>query len=485
MKVLHIQKNILSAASGKQGVLLISCYELGHQPAGLSMPLGFLRREGVHAEALDVSVEGFDAAKVRRAKFVGISVPMHTALRLGVSVAEEVRKINGDCHICFYGLYASLNADYLLETVADSIIGGESETSLVELIQTVLSKDETDKDAGRIAALPAGVKTKAHEAAPVLARLNFTRPARSGLPRLNLYARLAYRGEERLVGYVEASRGCLHHCTHCPIPSVYGGRFFIVPADVALGDIRSLVASGAEHITFGDPDFLNGPTHSLRIVRAMHEEFPHLTFDCTVKVEHIIKHKDLFAELAQSGCVFVVSAVESLSDLVLTHLEKGHTRNDVSEALQILRDAGIALRPSLVSFTPWTTLDDFIDVLDFVETENLLDSVDPVQYSIRLLVPPGSVLLGREDTRQWLGKLNQEAFTYEWQHPDRRLDDLQKQIAALVEGAAQTNEDARETFYHIRELAYAMRGEDTANLAKARLASVRMRPPRLTEAWFC
>ena len=485
MKILSIQKNSSDHSDDKQqqGVLLISCYELGHQPAGISLPMGFLRRQGINAEALDISVEGFDAAKVRRAKFVGISVPMHTALRLGVSVAEEIRKINAGCHICFYGLYASLNADYLLEAVADSIIGGEFETSLVKLVKAVNAKEpfQISDEAFNIE----GVRTKTHEAMPVLERLHFARPERSVLPGLNLYARLAYRGEERLAGYVEASRGCLHHCTHCPIPSVYGGRFFVMPPDVVLDDIRSFVTSGAEHITFGDPDFLNGPRHSLRIVRAMHEEFPHLTFDCTVKVEHIIKHKELWAEFAQAGCIFVVSAVESLSDKVLMHLEKGHTRKGVGEALQVLRDAGIALRPSLVSFTPWTTLDDFIEVLDFVEAENLLDSVDPVQYSIRLLVPPGSLLLGREDTKQWLGQLNQEEITYQWQHPDKRVDELQKRVAGLVEGAMQTNEDTRETFYRIRELAHAVRGDDTASLAKAHLASVKMRPPRLTEAWFC
>jgi radical SAM superfamily enzyme YgiQ (UPF0313 family) len=284
---------------------------------------------------------------------------------------------------------------------------------------------------------------------------------------------------------VEASRGCLHTCTHCPIPSVYEGRFFVVPTDVVLADIRALVAQGAKHITFGDPDFFNGTTHSLRLARAMHEEFPHLTFDCTVKIEHILKHKELFAEFAQLGCIFVVSAVESLSDEVLMRLEKGHTRKDVFAALQILREAGIALRPSLVSFTPWTTLDDFIEVLDFVEAENLFDAVDPVQYSIRLLVPPGSVLLEREETAKWLGKLNQEAFTYEWQHADRRLDELQKQVAALVEDAAQSGEDVVKTFYRIGDLAYRMRGDETTKLAKAHLAATRIKPPRLTEAWFC
>lgn len=440
------------------------------------MPMGFLRREGLTAEALDISVEGFDAAKILRAGFVGISVPMHTALRLGVNVAAEIRKINSDCHICFYGLYASLNADYLLETVADSIIGGEFEAPLVELIKTL--------DAGERRQVE-GVKTRAHEATPLLARIPFVRPERQTLPELRLYARLQVEGEERLAGYVEASRGCLHNCTHCPIPPVYGGRFFIVPADVLLEDIRGLVAAGAQHITFGDPDFLNGPGHSLRLVRAMHREFPQLTFDCTVKVEHIIKHKELFAEFAQLGCLFVVSAVESLSDKVLTQLEKGHTREDVSAALEILRQAGIALRPSLVSFTPWTTLDDYIEVLEFVEAEKLIDAIDPVQFSIRLLVPPGSVLLQREESREWLGSLNQEMFTYEWRPADRRLDELQKQVARAVEEAAQNDEDAMATFYRISDLAYRMRGDAAGGSTRGAADASRERPPRLTEAWFC
>ncbi len=36
------------------------------------------------------------------------------------------------------------------------------------------------------------------------------------------------------------------------------------------------VDAGAEHITFGDPDFFNGPAHALAIVEAVHREFPRL-----------------------------------------------------------------------------------------------------------------------------------------------------------------------------------------------------------------
>jgi radical SAM superfamily enzyme YgiQ (UPF0313 family) len=445
--------------------------------------MGFLSRAGFSASSIDVSVEGFDAERAARARFVGISVPMHTALRLGVSVAREVRRVNAECHICFYGLYASLNSDYLLEKVADSVIGGEYEEALLALIKAVDRGLETEIT---------GVSSKASRSLPRLSRLDFPAPDRATLPRLDRYAQLDFKGEQRLAGYVEASRGCLHRCTHCPIPPVYEGRFFVIPKDIIAEEIRSLVRDGARHVTFGDPDFLNGPQHALRIARALHEEFPDLTFDFTAKVEHIIKHRRVFPELARLGCIFVVSAVESLSDSVLDHLEKGHTGTDVNEALKdvnealnILSDSGIALRPTFVAFTPWTTIDDYIAVLEFVESRGLIDHVDPVQFAIRLLVPPGSLLLGRADTSRWIGRLNQESFTYEWAHPDRRMDELHRKITRLVEQAATNNRDAAETFYRIRELATKARGDVEARRATHNISPLRLRPPRLTEAWFC
>ncbi len=459
----------------QRSILLVSCYELGHQPAGIAFAAGFLHRAGYSTAAMDVSVEGFDAEKIKRARFVAISVPMHTALRLGARVAEAIRRLNPACHICFYGMYASLNSDYLLSEFADSIIGGEVEQSLVALVESIDTDRATDI---------AGVTTRNKKSLPVLERLNFAAPDRSSLPSLDRYARLAFKGEERLAGYVEASRGCLHHCAHCPIPSVYDGRFFAVPREIVLQDIRGLVERGARHITFGDADFLNGPTHSLRITGAMHEEFPHVTFDFTAKVEHILKHKDLFSDFARSGCVFVVSAVESLSDAVLSRLDKGHTRDDIFEALRIVRGAGVALRPSFVAFTPWTAIDDYIDMLEFIEANDLIDHVDAVQYSIRLLVPPGSVLLSQSDSQTWIGPLNQESFTYEWRHEDARMDELHREVSRVVETAATKNEDAMETFYRVREMAYLARG-DAPPVRLKQVSPLRLRPPRLTEAWFC
>jgi radical SAM superfamily enzyme YgiQ (UPF0313 family) len=453
-------------------VLLISCYELGHQPLGAALPLAFLERAGFAADALDIAVESFAVEKVARARFVGISVPMHTALRLGVRVAERVREINAAAVICFYGLYAALNADYLLQHGADFCIGGECETPLVALVKSLEMGLPGDVE---------GVIRRGAGARPFLQRLPFALPFRTALPPLERYARLEHEGQRRVVGYVEASRGCLHLCTHCPIPPVYGGRFFVVPQEVVLEDVRRLVRAGASHVTFGDPDFLNGPGHSLKVVRAMHAEFPMLTFDFTAKVEHILERRTLFPELGASGCLFMISAVESLSDTVLTVLEKHHTRADVALALQIVRAAGITFRPTWVAFTPWTTLDDYLEVLDFVEEHGLIDHVDPVQYSIRLLVPPGSYLLDRPAMKPHLGPLDQASFSYRWAHPDPRMDRLHKEVSALVEADTKAEEDPAVTFYRVAALAVGRRPADVL----CPLPRDRIRAPRLSEPWFC
>jgi radical SAM superfamily enzyme YgiQ (UPF0313 family) len=494
-------------------ILLVACYELGHQPLAVAWPAAFLEGQGYAPAVLDVSVEPLDPDRVRHARLVAISVPMHTALRLGVAVAQRVRTLNPTCHIAFYGLYASLNADHLLTHVADSIFGGEVEEALVRLAQHL------EREPGRGQGQPGwgsqdpfpataeerqparwspaahglasadGVVLRPPARPPLtppgaaLEKLDFPVPSRTKLAPLKKYAHLERDGRRELAGYVEASRGCKHRCRHCPIPPVYGGRFFVVPRQVVQADIRQLVDAGATHITFGDPDFLNGPRHALEVARALHAEFPRVTFDFTAKVEHLLRQRAHLAELAALGCLFIVTAVESLSDTVLTHLAKGHTRTDVEGVLRLARGAGIALRPTWVPFTPWTTLDDYREMLDFIARERLVDHVDPVQYSIRLLVPPGSLLLEATAFQPFLGPLVEDAFHYRWTHPDPRMDALQAEVAQLVEKAAAAREDGAMTFTRIAALAdtvagLAPRPPDPAPAAR-RLA------PRLTEAWFC
>jgi radical SAM superfamily enzyme YgiQ (UPF0313 family) len=458
-------------------VLLISCYELGHQPFGVASAGAHLLAGGRHqVECLDLAVEVIDEAAVRRADFVGISTPMHTAIRLGVKAGELVRRLNPQCHICYFGLYASLNEDYLLDGVADSVIGGEFEMPLTQYVDRLAENGPPRHG---------GVSRAELRGPPNLSRQQFLPPARHLLPPLEKYARLRTSdGELRLVGHVEASRGCAHRCRHCPIPAVYEGRLRIVQREVVLADIDNLVHMGAQHINFGDPDFLNGVKHSLGIVREMRNRHPELSFDFTAKIEHLIQHRDAVMELAALGCVFVLSAVESVDNRILRYLDKGHTRDDVVVALEITRAADIPLRPSLLPFTPWTTLSGYLELLEFVQGHDLVYQLDPVQYSIRLLLPPGSWLLDIPEIRPHTGSLVQEDFVYTWRHPDPRVDTLQRQVALVAEEATSSGEDQATTFNRIKELTlFTIFGQPTVDQHRYRRRSAR--PPHLTEAWFC
>ncbi len=260
----------------------------------------------------------------------------------------------------------------------------------------------------------------------------------------------------------------------------------MVGRDNVLADVDQLVGMGARHITFGDPDFLNGPTHSLRVVRAVHERCPELTFDCTVKVEHILRHAELWGELAASGCLFAVTAIESLNDDILARLDKGHTAAEAAAAVELLREHGIEPRPTFLPFTPWTTLADVLELLDFVARHDLVANVDPVQYSLRLLLPEGSLLLDRPDAtlHESLGDYDAERLTYAWRAGDPMVDLLQARLAALTEQAAADAEPAHETFARVRAAALEVAGIEAEPAVAIPQGSTEGRP-RLTEPWFC
>src|SRR6185437_9178591 len=119
-------------------VLLVSCYELGHPPFAIASPWAQLEQAGFGVAGVDTSVDPLDAETVARASLVAVSVPMHTAVRLGVTVAQRVRAQNPGAHVCLFGLYAALNAEHLLaEGIADSVIGGEFESALVGLARAI------------------------------------------------------------------------------------------------------------------------------------------------------------------------------------------------------------------------------------------------------------------------------------------------------------------------------------------------------------
>lgn len=453
------------AATGKRAVL-ISTYDLGHQPFGLASAAAWLEATGSSVTLLDLSLQKLDMAVVADANLVGFYLPMHTATRLAVPLIRRLRPVLPAAHFCAFGLYAPLNAELLRNLGVQSIIGGEFEQPLAYLLASAAAT-QPQSDAGAIVSL---VKQR------------FRRPVREGLAPLSRYARLLMPdGSRRQVGFTEATRGCKHHCRHCPIVPVYEGRFFVVQREVVLDDIRQLVAAGAEHISFGDPDFFNGTGHALALVQALHEEHPRLTYDVTIKIEHIVRHADGLPSLAETGCLFITSAVESVDDRTLGFLLKQHTRADFVHAVALSREAGLVLSPTFVAFSPWLTLEGYRDLLGVIAELDLIEHVAPVQLAIRLLIPAGSRLLDLPDIRALVGPFDPEALCYPWAHRDPRVDVLHQQVNKIVQCGDAAELRRGEIFAQIQACADAALG------TTPRVMPVRRGPaiPHMSEPWYC
>ena len=400
-------------------VVLISTYELGRQPFGLASPAAWLRQVGASVTCLDLAVEPFDEGAVASADLVALYVPMHTATRLSVQLVPRIRALNPGVHLCFYGLYASVNAAFLTGLGAQTILGGEFEQGLTALVQQLAADNPTEGLGQSVS----------------LARQRFLIPDRRGLPALADYAHMQLAHDERRsVGATEASRGCKHLCRHCPIPPVYGGRFRVVQSDVALADIAQQVSAGAHHITFGDPDFFNGPRHAIDLVTQLHQRWPDLTYDVTIKIEHLLRHAELLSRLVDSGCLFVTTAVEAVDDRILEIFDKRHTRADFVRAVDVCRAAGLTLNLTFVTFTPWTTLRGYVDLLHLLFELDLVEHVASIQYAIRLLIPSGSRLLELPVVRELVQPFDPSALCYPWSHPDPRVDRLYGDVLEIVQG---------------------------------------------------
>ena len=448
-------------------MVLISTYELGRQPFGLASPAAWLRADGHEVTLADLSCSLPPQEAIAEADLIAFFLPMHTATRLFQKLVDRIREANPRAHLCGYGLYAPLNDALLRRAGVGTVIGGEFEQGLRDLARRLSVTREGEQP------------YRQPEPLISMARQQFLVPDRTGLPPLGAYAQLRTEDTTRRVGYTEASRGCKHLCKHCPVVPVYRGLFRIVQADVVLEDIRRQVAVGAEHITFGDPDFFNGPGHAMPIVEALHREWPQLTYDVTIKVEHLLNHRDLLPVLKDTGCLFVTSAVESLDDAVLEKLAKGHTKANFEESLRLMRSVGLPFAPTFIPFTPWTTLESYREFLRALLHLDLADQVAPVQLAIRLLLPEGSLLLQLPEIRGMIEPFDGRGLCYRWQNADPRLDSLCASIQESIKRDERRRKGRWEIFQKIWELAEA--GKFPVDVPMASRATI----PYLTEPWYC
>jgi hypothetical protein len=170
-----------------------------------------------------------------------------------------------------------------------------------------------------------------------------------------------------------------------------------------------------------------------------------------------------------------------VDDGILEYLDKNHTATDFGRAVALLRQAGIAFAPTFVAFTPWTTLEGYIELLQQLIDLELVESVPPIQLCIRLLVPQGSYLLRLPGFRDLIQDFDAKILGYPWRHRDPRVDKLQQQVQAFVAGTEQVGLLRSEVFARIWSMAHEAAGRPAPALTENLGSPI----SRLSEPWYC
>lgn len=442
--------------------IVVSTYDLGHQPQLAAVIAGLYEQSNLDYKVIDLSVETdmnklapIESRAGSEIDTLICTVGMLTSAMLFRDVFRYL--VNAEVHInrlFLYGLYAS-------DLAREAEILGAGEL----IIRSAPTQTEIARDL---------------DLEPIDARRYF--PSRKRLGSLDRYKHVKVEGGKKVSGYVETTGGCRHRCKHCPLPIHFNGKISVNPLMDVLADVEVQVAAGATHVTVGDPDFFNAPVHAMKFARELHKRFSDTTFDCTIKIEHLIKHNRYLGELGQLGCTFITSAVESMSDEILDNLSKGHKRDEIYTAVSYVDNAGIDFHPSFVPFTPWTGKEDYEEILRFVYQMGMEGFVEPVQLAIKLLVPEASLLLSSKEFLPYKGSYSQETFSYLWSYREPAMAELELDVKARVQKGEDDNEPFDETFWdlwHITEVYL-----DREILLPRKLERKAMAVSS-SETWFC
>ncbi len=426
-------------------ILLTSFYDLGKQPKIIAEIVDRYNSSEIDFDFFDFSVEDQNI-DLENYDVLGIYAPMHTATILSIEYIKDKKLPN---KMFTFGLYGSVLEDF---------------NSSIRYIKDIESDElalflEINDD---------------HQFS-----LKNNIPNRQIFPDISNYAHLVDGSNNLIAGSVETTYGCKHSCTHCPVPISFNGSFKTYSLEKIVSDVENQVKQGAKHISFNDPDFFNGPIHALKILESLNEKFPSITYDSTIKVEHIIKYKKYFKELSSLNMVFVISAFETTNDLVLSILEKNHTSHDLNNSIEISQDFGIDIRPTWMPFSPWTELNDLSNIVKLIEKYELRETVDPIQLTIKLLIPKHSLIIKKPEINKYLGNYEKNSLSFKWEYENNDVEKLQSSLFDFILNNSELDDHKQ----YLGMVNIIEKCTDTKLLTNSSYDFKNV--PKLSETWFC
>lgn len=314
---------------------------------------------------VDEGVDEIDPDRIE-ADLVGISAITGTAPR-AYEIAARLRQRH--VPVVLGGVHPTLVPGEAMQH-ADSVVVGYAEESWPALVR--------DFAAGRM--------VRRYDQSPNLKLSNLPFPRRD----------LFDGGLVNVAHTIEATRGCIHQCEFCVVPSAWG-RPLQKPVGDVVADIRQM---RAKRVIFLDLNLIADVPYARELFKAL---IPLRIQWGGLATTTIAWDDELLDLAARSGCRGLLIGFESLNQASLVETKKAfNMRRDYHEVVRKIRDRRIGLMGCFVFGFDHDTLETFDETVEFV----MASRMDLPRYAIA--VPfPGTALYarlkreGRITTENW------------------------------------------------------------------------------------
>lgn len=262
-------------------------------------------------QLIDEGIEEVDPAT--DADLVGMTVITGTAMR-----AYEL-----SAHFRARGIPVVLGGPHVTlvpedaQPHADAIVVGYAEEAWPQLLR--------DFAAGRL--------QPRYDQRPGLSLANLPFPRRDLLPRNRFITNDVF----------EATRGCVHSCEFCVVPSAWGLKPYQKPVEDVIADIRQ---KQARKLIFVDLNLIADPAYAARLFEAL---IPLRVQWYGLATTLLGDDPPLLALVARSGCRGLLMGLESISTRSLRDTRKGFNHPEkYRQLVQTLHRHGIALQGCFV-----------------------------------------------------------------------------------------------------------------------------------------
>jgi radical SAM superfamily enzyme YgiQ (UPF0313 family) len=359
---------------------------------GLLYVAAFSRKKSSHTiHVLDAALEGIDFRELEQRiishdpDVVGISAQTFTLID-SLKTARIVKKINPEILVVFGGIHATL---YPIETInldaVDIAVTGEGEITFVELLDCISGRYKKSdvkgivyKDNGRV------IQTETRPLIEDLDRLPF--PARNMTP----YQKFVSLRKSTVTTTMITQRGCPFNCLFCSRPFL-GRKLRSHSSRYMIDEMKECLGLGIKEFMIYDDIFTLDRQRTLDFCEMIRQEGLDVDWTIMTRVDRV--DKELLLAMKNAGCLRIRYGVESGSDDILVNLKKDITVQQIKDAFQITKEAGMETVAYFMIGSPGETRQHITKSIKLAKQLN----ANLTNFSITTLYPKTALLeLARE-----------------------------------------------------------------------------------------